>query len=126
MGAAAALPIGPAGWPLSAVEPAPGEAQEPLRHEDHHRDENDPDRDQVELGKKPGQALAQQEKKGGAEDRSDEGANAANHVEDDDLARDDEEHEIGRGEAVLDRVENAGEAREQPGQHYRHDLVALG
>src|SRR3954451_7493748 len=97
---------------ISAVEPAPGEAQEPLRHEDHHRDEDDADRDQVELGEEARQALAQQEKKGGAEDRSDEGANAADYVEDYDLARDDEEHEIGRGEAVLDRVENAGKAGE--------------
>src|SRR5437588_9788150 len=31
----------------SPVEPAPGEAEEPLRHEDHHRDEHQPDGDQI-------------------------------------------------------------------------------
>src|SRR5215210_5336195 len=41
MGPLGALPIT---RPLSAVEPAPGEAQQPLRHEDNHGDEDDADR----------------------------------------------------------------------------------
>src|SRR5207302_10693048 len=107
------------------VEPATGEPEQALRHEDDHRDEDDADRDQVELGEKARQALAQQQEEGGAEDRADQRADAAEHVVDDGLAGDEEEHKIGRGEAVLDRVEDAGEAGEQARQHYRDDLVAL-
>src|SRR5207302_6799725 len=66
----------------SAVEPALGEAQEPLRHEDHHRDEDDADPDQVVFGEEARQPLPQQQKEGGADDRSDQGADAADHVED--------------------------------------------
>src|SRR5438067_883885 len=57
MGRPGALPIAPA---LSAVEPAPGKAQQPLRHENHHRDEHQPHRDQVVFREKPRQAFAQQ------------------------------------------------------------------
>src|SRR5216684_380692 len=44
MGVPGVLPIAPA---KSPVEPAPREPQEPLRHEDHHRDEHQTDRDQI-------------------------------------------------------------------------------
>src|SRR5438045_3972877 len=57
MGPPGALPIAPG---LSAVEPAPGKAQQPLRHEDHHRDEHQPHRDQVVFREKPRQPFAQQ------------------------------------------------------------------
>src|SRR5438270_5549149 len=106
MGAPSALPIAPAGSP---VEPAPGEAEQPLRHEDHHRDEHQADRDQIVFRQEAGQRLAQQEIKGRADSRPDQGADAADDVEDDDLARDQEEHEIGSGEAVLHGVEHPGE-----------------
>src|SRR6266576_801926 len=43
---------------LSAVEPAPGEAEEALRHEDDHRDKHEPDRDQIIFCEEARQALA--------------------------------------------------------------------
>src|SRR5947209_13359890 len=101
---------------LSPVEPAPGEAEEALRHEDDHRDEHEPDRDQVVLGEKPRQPLPQQEEEGGADNRPDQGADAADDVVDDDFAGQHEEHEIRCGELVLPRVEHARQPGDQPRQ----------
>src|SRR5437588_7393391 len=77
----------------SPVEPAPGEAEEPLRHEDHHRDEHQPDRDQIVFRQEARQPLTQQQIEGSTDDRPNQGADAADHVEDDDLAGDQEEDE---------------------------------
>src|SRR5438874_5977713 len=77
----------PSALPISAVEPAPGETEQALRHEDHHRDEHEPDRDQVILCEKARQPLPQQQEEGGAENRPNQGADAADDVVDDDLTR---------------------------------------
>src|SRR5262249_16858810 len=99
----------PACWPPPAatpreglaVEPAASEPQEALGHEDHHGDENDAHRDQIELGEKARERLAQQQKRGSTDDRPDQGADAAHDVENHGFAGNQEEYEIGRGEAVL-------------------------
>src|SRR5262245_56424147 len=46
------------------VQPPPGEAEQALRQEDDHENEDDADRDQVELGEEARERLAQQKEKG--------------------------------------------------------------
>ena len=69
--------------------------------------------------------FAQQQEEGRACHRPHQRAHAAHDVEDHDVAGDHEEDEVGRGELVLDRIEHAGQAREEPGEHDGDDLVAL-
>src|SRR2546425_10613515 len=114
-----------AGWAPLLVQPAAEEAEQPLRDEDHHQREDDPDRNQVVLGEEAREQLAQQEEEGRSRHRSHERPHPAHDVENDDLARYQEEDEVRRGELVLERVEHAGQPREEPGQHHRDDLVAL-
>src|SRR5215471_2723673 len=78
--------------PNLLVQPAPREAEQPLRHKQHHRDKDHADRDQVILGKKSRKSFTQQQEERGADDRSDQGADAADDVVNDGLARDQEEH----------------------------------
>src|SRR5262245_3716792 len=109
---------------LLAIEPALGETEQALRHEDHHGDEDDTHGHQIrefrevgkieggrEIGEQTGQTLAQAQKKCGANDRADQRADAAHHVEDHHLAGDHEVDEVGRGKAVLQGIEHAGKAR---------------
>src|SRR5262249_20278981 len=57
--------------PLSAVEPAPRKTEQAPRHEDHDQDKDAADRDQVDVGEKARERLAQQQKEGSADDRPD-------------------------------------------------------
>src|SRR5262249_36906122 len=102
------------GWRTLTVEPAPHKAEQPLRHKDDHRYEDDPNRNEVVLRQKPRQTLAEQQKERGPDDRPHWRADATDHIVNDRLARDQEEDEIRRGEAVLDGVEHAGQPGEQP------------
>src|SRR5271165_858873 len=107
------------------VEPAPHKAEQSLWHEDDHRDKDDPDRNQIVFRQEPRQPLTQQQKKRGAEDRSDQGADAADDIVDHHLTGDEEEYEVGCGKAVLDGVKDTGQPGEKAGEHHRDDLVAL-
>src|SRR5262249_41491342 len=69
-----------------AVQPPPHEAEQALRHEDDHGDEDDPDRDEVELGEEARERLAQQQEKTGTHDGADQRGDAAHEVEDHGLA----------------------------------------
>src|SRR5580658_8799307 len=111
----------------SAVEPAAGETEQSLRQENYHRDEDDAERDQVGelVAEQPRQEFARELEEPGPDDRPDQRADAANHVEDDGVARSDEIDEIGRGELIPDRVQHAGEPSKQPRQHHRYDLATL-
>src|SRR5207344_1946985 len=80
----------------SAIEPTSRESQQTLRHEDDDRDEDEADRDQIVLGEEAREALAQQQEERGAENRPDQGADAADHVVDHRLTRDQEVDEVGR------------------------------
>src|SRR3989441_3430972 len=92
-----------AGWAPLLVQPAAEEAEQPLRDEDHHQREDDPDRNQVVLGEEAREQLAQQEEEGRSRHRSHERPHPAHDVENDDLARYQEEDEVRRGELVLER-----------------------
>src|SRR6266568_7684826 len=82
------------GYQLS-VEPAPREAQQALRQEDDHDDEDEAERDQIGelVAEQTPEAFAEQQERGGADDRPDQGADAAHDVEDHRVAGHDEEHE---------------------------------
>src|SRR5262249_38084076 len=101
---------------LLLVQPSLQKAEEALGHEDHHRRENQPDRDQVVLGEEARETLAKQQEERGPRDWADQRAHPAHDVPDHDLARDQEEDEVGRGELVLQRVEHAREAGEESRQ----------
>jgi len=64
-------------------------------------------------------------RRSGPRDGAHEGADATHDIEDDGLGRDDEEDEVGGGELVLQRIEDAGQAREEAREHDGDDLVAL-
>src|SRR5215471_17335821 len=66
--------------PNLLVQPAPREAEQSLRHENNDGDEDEAHRDQVVFGEEPRQSLAQQQKERGADDRPDQGADAADDV----------------------------------------------
>src|SRR5712671_2571730 len=68
------------------VEPTPGETEQPLRQENDHGDENQSHEDQVVFREEARQPLAQQQKECSADDGTDQGADPADDVEDDDLA----------------------------------------
>src|SRR2546429_8700564 len=110
-----------------AKEPAPRKAKQALRQEDDHGDEDEPERDQIRklLAEQATEKFAQQEEEPGADDRAEQRPDAAHDVEDHGLARHQEVDEIRRRETVLDRIEHAGETREQTRQHHRDDLVTL-
>src|SRR5258707_1645175 len=109
----------------STVKPASPEAEQSPRHEDDHRNEDDPYRNEIILGEKAREGLAQQQEKTGADNGADQGSNAAHDVEDHRLPGDQEIDKVGRGETILNGVQHAGEPREYSREHDRDDLVAL-
>src|SRR5216684_2875188 len=109
----------------SPIKPTPPKAKQSPRHEDDHRNKDDPDRNEVILGEKAREGLAQQQEKAGADDGAYQCSNAAHDVEDHCLPGDQEIDEVGRGEAILNGVQHAGEPREYSRKHDRGDFVAL-
>src|SRR5215469_16056514 len=109
------------------IEPAPGKAEQALRQEDDHDDEDHAERDEIGelIAENARQQLANELEEAGADDGAEQRADAAHDVEDDGVARGGEEHEFRRGELILYGVEHAGKPSEQARQHHRHDLVAL-
>src|SRR5258708_31398134 len=65
----------------SPVKPTPPEAEQSPRHEDDHRNKDDPDRNEGILGEKAREGIAQQQEKTGADDGANQRSNAAHAVE---------------------------------------------
>src|SRR6266403_4997905 len=107
------------------VQATAGEAEEALGHENDHGREDDAHGDEVVLGEVARETLAEEQEEGRARDGPDQRSDTAHHVEDHNLAGYEEEDEVGRRELVLDRVEDAGEPREEPREHDGDDLVSL-
>src|SRR5262245_4990905 len=63
MNASCARPPQDVGGEASPVQPPPREAEQPLRHEDNHGDEDDPDRNQIRelVAEDAGEHFAQQQ-----------------------------------------------------------------
>src|ERR1700751_78865 len=107
-----------------AIEPAPGKAEQALRQEDDHDDDDHAERDKIGelIAENARQQLAKELEEPGADDGADQRADAAHDVEDDGVARCGEEYEFRCGELVLHGVEHAGKPGEQAGQHDRHKI----
>src|SRR5258708_23554028 len=91
----------------SPVKPTPPEAEQSPRHENDHRNKDDPDRNEVILGEKAGEGLAQQQEKTGADNGAYQCSNTAHDVEDHSLPGDREIDEAASGDAHLNDVTHA-------------------
>src|ERR1700685_4872619 len=100
------------------VEPAPRKAEQALRQEDDHHDEDDAERDQVGelIAEQPRQEFARELEETGADDRTNQGADAADDVVDYGGAGREKIDEVGRGKFVLYGVQHAGQSGAQGGQ----------
>src|SRR5258708_19995454 len=89
----------------SPVKPTPPEAEQSPRHENDHRNKDDPDRNEVILGEKAREGLAQQQEKTGADNGAYQCSNAAHDVEDHCLPGDQEIDDVDRVEAILNHAQ---------------------
>src|SRR5437762_4136509 len=108
----------------SGSEPGEQRAPDALRQEQDEGHEDRPDHERPGLGEDR-EAVLEDEERRGTDEGTEEGAGAAEERHDDDLPRGRPVERLDRDEAEPERVEGAGEPREERGEDERQVLDAL-